>query len=124
LQKGHIKSAISIIVTGALSGPLLGARTGSKLTLSAARTAVPMSRENESSIDRKTDLFIFSSPFCRIVKIIMILEYLIIHQGQLGYQKGKNPGIGIFSVSGFEFRVSGNSIENYELSIEDFQMPS
>jgi hypothetical protein len=78
------------MVTGALSGPLLGARTGSKLTLSAARTAVPINRENASSIDRKTDHFIFSSPFRRVVKSEMIFEYIDYTSRMVTLSKGKN----------------------------------
>lgn len=69
-----MKSAISIIVTGALSGPFLGARTGSKLTVSAARTAVPVNSNNVSNIDIKTDLFIVPTPFLSVVKSEMIFE--------------------------------------------------
>lgn len=69
-----MKSAISIIVTGALSGPFLGARTGSKLTVSAAMTTVPVSKDNARSIDRKTDLFIVPTPFLSVVKSEMIFE--------------------------------------------------
>jgi hypothetical protein len=78
-----MKSAISIIVTGALSGPLLGARAGSKITVSAAMAAVPMRRDNTSRNDRKTVLFMVLSPFSRVVKIEIIYNYLIIPQGLL-----------------------------------------
>ena len=78
-----MKSAISIIVTGALSGPLLGARTGSKITVSAAMAVAPMRRDNTSRNDRKTVLFMVLSPFIRVVKIEIISEYLIIPQGLL-----------------------------------------
>jgi hypothetical protein len=71
-----MKSAISITVTGALSGPLLGARTGSKVTVSAARAAVPRSNDNASSKDKKTDLFIVPSPFKSMTENEIIFELI------------------------------------------------
>ena len=70
LQKGHMKSAISIIVTGALSGPLLGARTGSKLTVSADMAAGTENRDaTANSTVRMTSLLMVATPFRLVVKV-------------------------------------------------------
>lgn len=57
-----MKSAISTIVTGALSGPLLGARTGSNFTVGAAWAVfgpnTARASKSNGARDRENILFI------------------------------------------------------------------
>jgi hypothetical protein len=62
------------MVTGASSGPLLGALTGSKLTISPATATLEANKASTMNIERNAVLFIFPSPFHRVKD----LNYLVV----------------------------------------------
>jgi hypothetical protein len=107
-----MKSAISIIVTGALSGPLLGARTGSKLTVSDDMAAGTENKDaTANSTVRIRNLFMLATPFYLVVKLKGLSNSLYYYtSGLILISKAKNPVTGIFS--GFRFRVYQLRIAN------------
>ena len=74
-----MKSAISIIVTDALSGPLLGARTGWKLTVSADMAAGTENRDATANSNvRIRILFMLVPPFHLVVKVERTFKQLVL----------------------------------------------
>ena len=101
-----MKSAISIIVTGALSGPLLGARTGSNFTVSADMAPGTENKDATANISvRIRNLFMSATPF-RLVIQLKGLSYSLYYytSGLILISKGKKiPISGFFQGSGFRY---------------------
>jgi hypothetical protein len=102
-----MKSAISIIVTVALSGPLLGARTGWKLTVSADMAAGTENRDaTANSSVRTRNLFMSATPFHLVVKLKGLSNSLYYYtSGLILISKGKKSRYQDF----FRFQVSDTS---------------